>query len=105
MVTVLDAVTRDLASVGKRKPELADGTLAATAMALAAEIDDPTNSATSKSMCAARLVEVMQHIRELAPDAREENPLDEIRARRDRKQDREPAPQDRDAAGGRKITP
>lgn len=66
-MSVVEAVTRDLASIRKRAPELADSALAASALVLAAELDDKGNSATSKSMCSRALVEVMEELRALAP--------------------------------------
>ena len=77
---MLEAVERDLAALGG---DLAFSGLALTAKALAREIDEPGNSATSKSMCAARLGETLDRLRELAPPVREANKVDELRARRD----------------------
>jgi hypothetical protein len=53
--------------------------LAASALSLARELDDPRNSATSKSMCAKTLLEILDRLRALhrAPDE-----LDELRALR-----------------------
>jgi hypothetical protein len=59
-------------------PELAESSLAATALALAFELDHPGNSATSKSMCARALNETMAKIRELAPPADEQDGVDEL---------------------------
>lgn len=79
------ATQRDLAEIAKTRPALAESALAAVALAMACELDSGRNSATSKSMCARALAEVMRELRELAPAKREESPLDEIRARRDAK--------------------
>lgn len=81
--TVVAAVERDLTDVAKGAPELARSALAATARVLAAELDSPSNSATSKSMCAARLVETMDRLRELVPPKEDDDRLDEIAARRE----------------------
>ena len=54
-MSVVDAVTRDLESLG----DLKDSALAASALELAAAVDAPDNSATSKSMCARELREHM----------------------------------------------
>lgn len=80
-MSVYEAVERDLAKIRRRSEELADSALAATALAMAAEID-ADNSATSKSMCAARLTETMDRLRELAPAEQEGDYLDDLAARR-----------------------
>lgn len=82
-VTVFDAVASELEGLGD--PRLAGSALAATALVLAGELDDPDNSATSKSMVARALNETMGRLRELAPPVGEVNPLGDIRARRDRR--------------------
>lgn len=81
VVSVVDAVRRDLVSLGG---DLGESALAATALALAAELDDPGNSATSKSMCARALNETMERLRALVPEepAGKVSKLDELRARR-----------------------
>lgn len=71
------AVQREIESLGVR------GTAhAATALALARELDSTTNSATSKSMVARSLNDTLDKLRELAPDDDESDPLDELAARR-----------------------
>lgn len=84
-LSVAASFERDLAEVALRDPALAGSSLAAAGLALARELDNGRNSATSKSMCARALVDVLRELRELAPEKREENPLDQIRARRDAK--------------------
>ena len=81
-MNVVSAVQRDLDALGG---DLAESALAATALALAAEIDDAGNSATSKSMCARALTETLERLRVLAADVKPEkvSKLDELRARRD----------------------
>lgn len=59
--------------------------LAALALALAAEVDNPENSATSKSMCGRTLLETLKQLRELAPPAEKEDKLDELSDRRARR--------------------
>ena len=54
-------------------------------MALAAEVDSPGNSATSKSMCAARLVECLEVLRSRVPEVPVEDRLDELAAQRDKR--------------------
>jgi hypothetical protein len=78
-VSVVDAVTRDLSKLGG---DAKDSALAASALALAAELDDSENSATSKSMCARALLDTLDRLRELAPPKREADSIDEIGARR-----------------------
>lgn len=66
----------------------ADPVLGATALALAAELDDPDNSATSKSMCARALNETMREIRDLCPPEREVTRVDEIREQYEKRRGR-----------------
>ena len=74
---VTDGVEHDLASIDH--VDLAS--LAATAIALAREIDSPGNSATSKAQCAKALNETMERIQAHAP-AENTDDLDEIAAKR-----------------------
>lgn len=62
--------------------ELAQSALAAAAMTLGASLDDPRNSATSKSMCAKALLDILDRLRDLAPGDEEADELDELNARR-----------------------
>lgn len=78
-MSVEAAVERDL----KRLPqELAESALAASALAMAREIDCYENSATSKSMCQGRLQDALRELRELAPPTEEVDQLDDLSARR-----------------------
>ncbi len=77
-MSVVEAVERDLKKLPK---ELAESALGASALSLAAEMDQP-NSATSKSMCARALLETLDRLRSLAPPKREEDELDDLRTRR-----------------------
>lgn len=79
---VLEGVGRDLASIRERAPELADSALAGTALAMATELENPYNSATSKAQCANALQAVMDRLRELVPE-RKGGIVDELRARRE----------------------
>lgn len=72
------AVARDLA---RMPADLAGSGWAASAMALAAEIDAP-NSATSKSMCARALLDTLNRLRELCPAREESDTLDDLASRR-----------------------
>ena len=76
------ALESELATMGVT---LEDSALAASAMALARAIDDEENSATSRSLCAGRLAEALDRLRELNPPQEGATPLDEIQARRDRR--------------------
>lgn len=82
---VVDAVRRDVAELERRLKGIKDSALAATALALAAEIDDPGNSATSKSMCARALTETLDRLRELAPAEAAGDKLDDLSARREKR--------------------
>lgn len=80
---VTRAVERDLAALVDRS--LADTALAALALALAREIDDPENSATSKSMCARSMVDALERLRALEPPAETKDGLDDLTARRSKR--------------------
>jgi hypothetical protein len=79
---VTEAVARDLDKLRERSPELAESTLAATAARLACELENPFNSATSKSMCARSLIEALERLFEQAPDEEQGDRLDDLSARR-----------------------
>jgi hypothetical protein len=81
-LTVRAAVQNDLDDLAKRAPDLATSALAASALALAREIDKPKNSATSKSMCAKALLDVLETLRDLAPPEEEADQLDDLSSRR-----------------------
>jgi hypothetical protein len=99
-MSVVESVERDIAKLGA---EAAGMGLAATALALARELDDlmaeeaceecghvqeftvGRNSATSKSLCATALIKVMQELRALAPPKIQEDRVDEIAKRRERR--------------------
>ena len=84
MVSVRAAVERELEDLG----DLSEGALAALALAMADEIDNAGNSATSKAMCAGRLHDAMDRLRELAPPKQERTKLDELGDRRAKRQRR-----------------
>lgn len=90
MVTVAEAVERDLALLEQRRKGISESTLAATALALAVELDG-ANSATSKSMCARALNETMMMLRELAPEERASDRIDEISEKREARRARRAA--------------
>lgn len=76
---VIEALERELAQLPK---DLRTSALAATAKAMAMALDDPENSATSKSMCAGRMLDIMNRLRELAPPDTTHTKLDELLNRR-----------------------
>lgn len=80
-MSVFEAVERDLGRIRAVDPALADSALAMTALALAGELDGH-NSATSKSMCARALLDVMDRLRELAPEQKEADGVDQLTAKR-----------------------
>lgn len=83
-LSVVAATRRDLKDLAKRDEPLARSALAASALALARELDNP-NSATSKSMCANALRDTLDRLRELAPAEKEQDRLDELADRRTRR--------------------
>ena len=66
-------------------PDVAGTPEAAVALAAAREIDDPGNSATSKSMMVGQFLRALETLRAMAPEKAEVSPLDEIRERREAK--------------------
>lgn len=82
LTNVVDAVERDLEKIRAASVELADSAAAATAIRLAYELDNPYNSATSKSMCAKTLIDALDGLRELMPEARKEDGVNDLAAKR-----------------------
>ena len=78
---VAEAVGRDLVEIAKRAPELARSSLAALALSLALSVDVP-ESTTSKSGCAARLLETLETLRSLVPPAEEDDAVSDLINRR-----------------------
>ena len=79
---LLNAVGSELERLRKSAPDLADGALAASALAMAMEIEHPFNSATSKAACQARLAEALKELRELAPAEEAMDGIDQLAAKR-----------------------
>ena len=73
--------------------DLGDSPYAAAALAMAREMDGH-NSATSKSNCAARHMEILDRLRELAPPERKKDGLDDLGARRAKRLAGKPASAD-----------
>lgn len=84
---VIRAVERDLEQIKEHAPDLAEA-LQATAMQLARELDHPGNSATSKSMCAARLNETMDKLRAAIPPKVKRDGIDELAEAREQRRAR-----------------
>lgn len=92
MITVYEALLRELE---KLPTDLSESALAASALAMAREIDSATNSATSKSMCQARLQDAWLKLQELRPPVHEADGVDAILARMEAQfDDRSSAPKD-----------
>ena len=87
----VDAVERALEKIRERDPDLADGPYAASARAMAGEVDHPFNSATSKSMCTGKMHDALDRLRELCPPVQEADALDRIKSGLTPDTDREPA--------------
>lgn len=83
-MSVRAAVELDLAAVRRSAPEIAGSALAALALALADEIDGG-NSATSKSMCAGRLMDALTQLRALVPPERKADGIDDIAHQREKR--------------------
>jgi hypothetical protein len=78
-VSVVEAVQADIAALGSRA---VGSTLAETALALARELDKPKNSATSKSMCAKAMIDVLRELWSQAPPKREADGVTDLNAER-----------------------
>lgn len=79
---VVDSVKRELTQIRRVDRTVASSGMAATALALARELDSPKNSATSKSMCARALTETLTRLREQLPEPASADKLDDLEARR-----------------------
>jgi hypothetical protein len=85
-LNVIEAAEREVEAIGERDASLAGSALAASAVALAYEIANPFNSATSKSMCAREMRDTLDRLRELAPEEDHADSLDELKQRRTERQ-------------------
>lgn len=79
---VREGVERDIAGL---PAEFRRSGLAATALAMADELDDEDNSATAKSMCAGKLIDALERLRALVPEKAKETKLDDIAKRREQR--------------------
>jgi hypothetical protein len=75
----VQAVERDLEAL---PASLARSGLAASALALAREMDSVEVSATARAACSRSLVQVLRELRSLAPAGEEVDVVDELLARR-----------------------
>ena len=85
-MTVSEAVEAELAAMDKRLPGVSSSVVAASALALAFELDDPGNSATSKSMCAKELREHMAALEARLPPAKTSDAVDDLERKRKKRQ-------------------
>lgn len=83
--TVVAAVQDELKLMAERAPDIRGSALAALAVAMAREVDSPDNSATSKSLCAGRLIDAVDRLRATVPAEVPADGLDDLAARRDRR--------------------
>lgn len=79
----IEAVERDIAEIARRDPELAASGMAAAALRMAYELENPWNSATSKAQCAKSMRELIEALLERAPEAPNEDGVDAIGAERE----------------------
>lgn len=79
---VIDANEREIESWRGMAAKLADSTFAAMAIALAYEVEDPYNSATSKAYCARELRETMTLLRAMLPADEKKDGIDDLERRR-----------------------
>lgn len=82
VLSVVAATQRDLAAIRKVDADLAKSSLAAAALSLAVELDEPGNSATSKAMCASALAKTLEQLRSMLPERVELDGLDDLITRR-----------------------
>jgi hypothetical protein len=81
--TVATAVEEDLDLISKRDPKVARSAIAAAALRMGHELDDPYNSASAKAQCARALQSHMDRLLELSPPGQEEEgKLHELKSRR-----------------------
>ena len=81
-MSVVGGVELNLADLASRSSSLAVSALAQSALELARQMDDPGNSATSKSMCAKALMETLERLYSMAPPKMEQDGVDDLSDRR-----------------------
>jgi hypothetical protein len=75
-------LTRTKRELDRLPEDLANGSLAGAALTMARMLDHPKTSATSKSMCAGKLQELVRELHSLAPPVEEADWLDDLAKRR-----------------------
>lgn len=78
VLSVVAAVRRDLRAIGRLDRDLARGGLAAAALAMAVQLDDPDVEASAKASCARTLKTTMEKLMELAPSKQTEDNVHEL---------------------------
>lgn len=78
----IEAVERDIAQIAKRDCGLAESGMAAAALRMAYELENPWNSATSKAQCAKSLRELLETLLERAPEVPKKDDIDSLGAER-----------------------
>lgn len=78
----IEAVERDIAAIAERDLKVAESGMAAAAVRLAYELENPYNSATSKAQCAKSLRELIERLLEEAPAEEKEDEVSRIGASR-----------------------
>lgn len=86
--SVIEAAERSVDAIRSRDGDLGESALAASAVALAREIENPYNSATSKSMCAREMRDTLDRLLQLAPEKVEADGLDDLAAAREKRRSR-----------------
>jgi hypothetical protein len=79
----IEAVERDIADIAKRDSELAESGMAAAALRMAYELENPWNSATSKAQCAKSMRELLEALLERAGEAPTKDGVDALSAERE----------------------
>jgi hypothetical protein len=82
--SVATAVEEDLEQIRKRDAKVAASAVAASALQMGRELDDPYNSASAKAQCARALQAHLDRLLELSPPGQEEEgKLHELKSRRE----------------------
>ena len=76
---------RDLAELEQRRPGISETGLAASLVTLAHGLDDSRSSLAMKALAQEKFARTWSELQALAPVKREVTPLDEIRARREKR--------------------
>lgn len=82
-MSVREAVEREIEQIRRLDEDLADGVYAASALALADQMDSVNSKAVAVATAATELRQTMNTLRELMPEDDEKDFTDELRGRRD----------------------